>query len=483
MNDAAIESGKASAPTQQSHRLGARVLSLDQFRGYTILGMILVNFIGYYEVIHPIFMHNDDYFSYADSIMPAFHLAVGFSFRLTMLQRLATATVSIWVIWLVYVRRSLSLVFIGVLFFGLGGNFEYWDQFASFPSDSQGISSEPAEKTDNPGIIEADSGSDSNELDSVYSHSLELTENPTLSTFSAQWGHWLAVTLKSRMWNTLAIIGVTQIVILPVVASSYRVRVLAMIVLALGHALITYWFNWGFVVGEPDNWMVKLWGTGDVLSWDGGFFGPLCWAVVMLSGTLAHDIVVGNCSRNASRKLLIGGATLMLVAWGLSCLSRLYDLDKSAIRAKHCPENAIDPVLPISIDISGQPFSSFLAEPPFVDPPRNEAGPTRLRNYWMMIKQIPTMTFMLCATGFAWFVYGFFVWLCDVRGWSSTLLNTFGTNALAAYVLHSFIGDQIDKLVPSDAPLWYVLGGLIAFFLCTWSMVRFLEKQRIFIRL
>ena len=37
----------------------------------------------------------------------------------------------------------------------------------------------------------------------------------------AQWRHLLAAALKSQLWNTLAIIGVTQIVILPFVASSF----------------------------------------------------------------------------------------------------------------------------------------------------------------------------------------------------------------------------------------------------------------------
>ena len=66
----------------------SRIVSMDQFRGYTVVGMILVNYIGEFARVHPVFKHNNTYFSYADSIMPAFHFAVGFAFRLTFLRRL-----------------------------------------------------------------------------------------------------------------------------------------------------------------------------------------------------------------------------------------------------------------------------------------------------------------------------------------------------------------------------------------------------------
>jgi len=425
--------------------------------------MILVNFIGYFDEIHAVFKHNDNYFSYADSIMPAFHLAVGFSFRLTMLRRLASATANHWLIWWSYLKRSLTLVFIGTLFFGVGGGFSRWQQFSEMP----------VTKTVSQGEHPNESNADT-----------EVRLDPPFSeTFAAQWRHWVAGTLKSHMWNTLAIIGVTQIVILPFVATSFRTRILAIVGFGLGHALLTYWFNWGFVVGDPENWMVRLWGTGTMRSWDGGFFGPLSWAMVMLAGTLAYDVVANNVARRAASKLIVAGGALMLVAWGLSCLSRLYDVDKGALRSRVASENAFSPMIPTLLDLSSASVGSLLAEPPFIQPPGTQDHPLRLRNYWMMIKQLPTLTFMLCATGFALLVYAIFVWLCDVNGWWLSLLNTFGTNPLAAYILHIFIVDQINKLVPSDAPTWYVMLGFFAFFFTTWAVVRYLEKRNLYIRL
>ena len=67
-----------------------RIVSLDQFRGYTVVGMLFVNFLGGFVVVPAVFKHHNTYCSYADTIMPQFFFAVGFAFRLTFLRRLAT---------------------------------------------------------------------------------------------------------------------------------------------------------------------------------------------------------------------------------------------------------------------------------------------------------------------------------------------------------------------------------------------------------
>ncbi len=67
----------------------ARIESLDQFRGYTVAGMFLVNFVGGFAACPRILRHTHDYCSYADTIMPQFLFAVGFAFRLTFERRVA----------------------------------------------------------------------------------------------------------------------------------------------------------------------------------------------------------------------------------------------------------------------------------------------------------------------------------------------------------------------------------------------------------
>jgi len=65
-----------------------RLASLDQFRGYTVVGMLLVNYFGNYKVCPQVLKHTHDYCSYADTIMPQFLFAVGFALRLSFGRRL-----------------------------------------------------------------------------------------------------------------------------------------------------------------------------------------------------------------------------------------------------------------------------------------------------------------------------------------------------------------------------------------------------------
>src|SRR5262245_7377443 len=67
----------------------SRIVSMDQFRGYTVAGMFLVNFVGGLAAFPEVLKHHNGhpYFSYADTIMPSFLFAAGFSYRLTTLRR------------------------------------------------------------------------------------------------------------------------------------------------------------------------------------------------------------------------------------------------------------------------------------------------------------------------------------------------------------------------------------------------------------
>jgi predicted acyltransferase len=65
-----------------------RLLSIDQFRGYAILGMILVNFIGRFDVTPWILKHHKAGMSYNDTIAPVFIFVVGIGFMLSMSRRI-----------------------------------------------------------------------------------------------------------------------------------------------------------------------------------------------------------------------------------------------------------------------------------------------------------------------------------------------------------------------------------------------------------
>src|SRR5947209_2854392 len=101
-----------------------RIISLDQFRGYTVLGMFFVNFVGSFDCIPAVFKHHNIYCSYADTIMPGFFFAVGFAYRLTLLRRLRSVgrQAAYWHV----VQRNLGLILLGLVLYHLDGGVKSW---------------------------------------------------------------------------------------------------------------------------------------------------------------------------------------------------------------------------------------------------------------------------------------------------------------------------------------------------------------------
>jgi predicted acyltransferase len=403
-----------------------RIISMDQFRGYTVAGMYLVNFVAPFAVVHQLLKHNNTHFSYADSIMPSFIFCAGFSFRLTALRRFAelgagAATSG-------FLRRSLALVLISLFVFSLGNGFKSWS--ATSPYD-------------------------------VAEYFFRL--------------------LKAGMWEVLAIIGVVQILLLPVITRSFAMRLLAAVLLASVHLLLTYGFNYGFEYGFP-NAFNKFFGAHGTRAWDGGLFGPLAWAIPMLAGTLTYDVVAANSPGRACIKTVVAACVLMTAGYASSCLTRLYDVtsDRQTVvvenpeQAKHAP----DPVWP---DVSRWTSPGLnWAEPPGIPPPPVEK---RLMNFWMMNKRIVSLSFNLFSTGFALFLYGAFIFACDVHQGQWWLFRTLGQNPLAAYLLHEFVFRGLHQFAPKDSPMWWVVIVGVLFCLLTVLPLRFLERHKLFLRL
>jgi predicted acyltransferase len=416
----------------------SRIVSLDQFRGYTVAGMILVNYIGSFHAIdlalnrcgfgvfEGIFAHHDTYFSYADTIMPGFHFAVGFALRLTLLQRLKTLPKTS--VYLRVVRRCLGLVLLST-------------------------------------VLELGTSA-------VLNYNWQAIQN-------ADWPAWVADFFKCAFWETLAIIGVTSIWVLPVITRRAWIRIL-FVVASLGlHVVLSHFFYFNFMWARP-NWLDSLWGAAETRGLDGGPLGFLMWGVVQVIGSLAYDVVAKRRPGAASLRIFTWAVILMAAGYAASCLTTFYNVAAPTVVPGNNFPVAESPVLPANIDIAGKPVESLLAEPPFVMPPPPEERPL---NYWMMSKRATTMSFILFSSGFSLAIYSLFVVLSDICGTQIGVFRTFGSNALAAYVIHGIVEHSVRYFVPDDAPLGLALGSFAIFAGITYLFVRHLEKSGIYLRM
>ncbi|MBS0265295.1 MAG: DUF1624 domain-containing protein [Planctomycetes bacterium] len=392
-----------------------RILSLDQFRGYTVVGMLLVNFIGAFDACPRILKHWHDYNSYADTIMPQFLFAVGFAFRLTFgrraqLQGLASAYGRV-------VRRMLGLVLVAVIIYQVPPRAATWEK---------------------------------------------LTQMSLVEIFGEP--------LKRHWFATLMHIAVTGLWLLPVIRSSTFVRLLWMVGSGLAHVGLSYWFNFEWV------------NTG-ANGIDGGPLGFLTWTIPATIGTFACDAVASARGRPNLGGMLGWSVVIMLLGYGLSCGTRFYDVPENQVAELRGQKLATHPVVPetaaVKAKVKEGQVSSFLAEPPFVPPP---GADFRKWNYWMMSQRAGALSYLTFSAGFSLFVYVLFYVACDIWGLKLGFFQTFGTNALLAYIIHDMVGTALERFIPKDSPDWYMWAGVLVFFFINWLFLRHFEKQGVMLR-
>jgi predicted acyltransferase len=219
-----------------------RIVSLDQFRGYTVLGMFVVNFVGGLQSVHPTLLHHHTYLSYADTIMPQFLFAVGFGMRFSFENRLRR--VGAYQTYSHFAWRCLGLILLGVVVYRLTGDYATWEKLRS----------------------------------EWQSQSLQ---------------DFLVHTIKRGPFETLTHIGVTSLWVLPVIARPAWVRAL----FAAGSAGLHVWLSLSQGYYE--------WNLADKRGIDGGPLGFLTWTVPLVAGTLVHDWVVTG-ERPVLRSVLFG---------------------------------------------------------------------------------------------------------------------------------------------------------------------------------
>ncbi len=174
-----------------------RIASLDQFRGYTVAGMFLVNFLGGYVATPIVLTHTNAFCSYADTIMPQFFFAVGFAFRLTFGRRAQTEGLG-----RAYghvVRRLLGLALVALVVYNAPTVARTWQDF--------------------------------------------LDKGPAQALWHSLRGTW---------FQTLMHIAVTSLWITPVIRASAGVRIAYMIFSAVLQVVLSHWFYFHWVNGVSD---------------------------------------------------------------------------------------------------------------------------------------------------------------------------------------------------------------------------------------
>ena len=409
----------------------SRISSLDQFRGFTVVGMLLVNYFGDYAACPQLLKHSNDYCSFADTIMPQFLFAVGFALRLSFGRRMQSQGSA--AAYGRMIRRLLGLVLLSLVIYNVDPRAASWEQFKEL-----------------------------------------------------RWVEIFGVPMKRDWFQTLMHIAVTSLWLLPVVHRGARVRIAWMVGSAMLHVALSAWFNFAWIHTAP---MAIDGGPLGFLTWSiAAVVGTLACDYFVPS---AQESSAKHDRARVIRISLAVACGLMLVGYALSCGTRLYDIKPNAAQAPDAGKRLVDdPVWPSAerwqAKVAEAGLMDWLAEPPFVKPPpRVGVAPNfaaRSWNYWMMSQRAGSVSYLTFAAGFSLLVFCLFCFICDVWRLQLPLFRTFGTNALVAYVLHVLIAGAVQPFFPADSPLGFAVGGLLLYFLITWLFVKQLEKQGAYLR-
>jgi len=415
-------SASEQSPVQSSHQPG-RLVSLDQFRGYTVLGMLIVNYFGGYQACPQVLKHTHDYCSYADTIMPQFLFAVGFSLRLTVGRQIqASGSMASYGR---VIKRLLGLALVAFVVYNVSPRAANWEQLKEI-------------------------------------------------------GFWGAIQepLKRQWFQTLMHIAVTSLWIVPVIHRTMSIRWAWLIGSAGLHVLLSYLFNFTWCNTDPN---AIDGGPLGFLSWTiPALLGTFaCDWFVPSKDQHGRQILPGQ----AICWGLLTASVLMVLGYALSCGTRFYDLDPSGNDSRAIEKIPSDPVIPDSARLKAKfethSLGSWMAEPPLVKPPGRSQ---RQWNYWMMSQRAGTLSYLTFAAGISLAAFVLFYFLCDILSFQVPIFKTFGVNALAAYVLHDLVSNAVQPFFPKDSPIGYAYGGLALFCWINWLFLRSLERQKIFLR-
>lgn len=102
-----------------------RIASLDMFRGFAIFGMILVNYLGRFNVMPETFSHPRYGMTFANAVAPYFLFAVGMGLRMSLARRIEKTGKK--AAYLHSIKRYLILIILGMILYGAGLKTGEWE--------------------------------------------------------------------------------------------------------------------------------------------------------------------------------------------------------------------------------------------------------------------------------------------------------------------------------------------------------------------
>lgn len=114
-----------ASPSDAGTSAANRFRFIDQCRGYSIFGMILVNVLGIFACMPWMLKHHHEGFSYADHIAPMFMFVVGIGFRMSFLN--TEKMHGLWFARKRALRRYCILMGLGLVYGGFSLRVGVWD--------------------------------------------------------------------------------------------------------------------------------------------------------------------------------------------------------------------------------------------------------------------------------------------------------------------------------------------------------------------
>ena len=399
-----------------------RVRALDQYRGFVILWSLTIPMLAYLSGSPHVFGHNTTYFSLADATMPMFYVAIGLAMQLTLLKLQRGAG---WrAVYKKQAMRSGALYLVAVVYVGFNG-FSSWYG----PEGMQ-----------------------------------------------EQWWRIFLMPLYLKI-ETLSIIAVAQLIILPVIARPWPWRFAYFVYLWLLAGL--------YFIGEYYFWFERVWSYSD-----GGILGTLSWATVMLVGTLLYDVSgmdarlygkgssrndeqlwegVGDEQATERRRRLRTYASLFVVGVGLMGLG----MGMSAL-----PENWS----PVCFDHANSQVVIACRNASVVGIPFVVPDPDYMSIFTMSQR---SASFSIQAFGAGWATTIFLGWfiLTEETRFDWAYLNILSQNALLMYMLRDKTFDTTRDIFPRDSPYWMTPFVLIVSWFLNWMVATYLARNKLILRL